>query len=111
MRTQVNWSATRGSKDSTANCESSILNSSTHMADVRVAVHLPYLLLLPSGEYPVPGVGSSVYVHETLAPAIEEASEAKTVASIGFAAEEGGDPETLARIRHQQADRLLRRPN
>ena len=34
------------------------------MAIVRVAIHLPYLLLLPSGEYPTPSEGGGVRLRE-----------------------------------------------
>jgi hypothetical protein len=41
------------------------------MANVRVSIHLPYLLLLPAGEYPTPGEGGSVQLQEIVASALE----------------------------------------
>jgi hypothetical protein len=37
------------------------------MPRVRVSINLPYLLLLPAGEYMTPGIGGSVYIEERAA--------------------------------------------
>jgi hypothetical protein len=81
------------------------------MPNVVVSIDLPYLLLLPAGEYPTPGEGGSVRLEETSAPVVGGGAEAKTVASTTFVAHDETDAITLTRMRHQQADRLLRRVN
>src|ERR1017187_3950344 len=81
------------------------------MANVLVSIDLPYLLLLPTGEYPTPGEGGSVRLDEKLARATDGASETVTVASMTFGSGDCVGAETLARARHQQADRLFRRVN
>lgn len=79
------------------------------MANVRVSIDLPYLLLLPEGEYLTPAEGGSVELKET--PDAAGAAKLKTVAEMVFVAEDGTDAGVLTRTRHQQADRLLRRVN
>ena len=81
------------------------------MANVRVSIDLPYLLLLPAGEYPTLGEGGSLQLQETLTPALEGATAPRTIASMVFVADDGTDAQALTRTRHQQADRLLRRVN
>jgi hypothetical protein len=61
------------------------------MVNVRVSIDLPYLLLLPVGEYPTPGEGGSVQLQEISATDTEEITEPKTMASTVFVANDGID--------------------
>jgi hypothetical protein len=81
------------------------------MANVRISIHLPYLLVLPSGEYPTPGVGGSVCLDDGLVTNPDGANEARTEASSVFEAPEVDDAEKRERQRQAEAACLLRRVN
>jgi len=78
------------------------------MANVRISIHLPYLLVLPPGEYPVPGVGGLVRLDDGSVTKPDGTSEARTAASAVFDAPDADDAETQERQRQAEADRLLR---
>jgi hypothetical protein len=75
------------------------------MSSIRVKIDLPYLLLLPPGNYVGSGAEGSILIEEAVAPG---AAAAHTAASLVFGVAEGADHEQQ---RHAQADRLLRRVN
>ncbi len=81
------------------------------MATVRISIHLPYLLVLPPGEYPTPGVGGLVRLGDGSFTNPDGTSEARTEVSAVFDAPEVDDAETRERQRQAEADRLLRRVN
>lgn len=55
------------------------------MPDVRVTTHLPYLLLLPAGDYPTPAVGGNVRLREVGIPSLAGGpGEWRTEASATF---------------------------
>ena len=56
------------------------------MPDVRVAINLPYLLLLPVAEYPTPAAGGKVQLREVSVPSTTGGpGECGTEASAVFA--------------------------
>ena len=81
------------------------------MATVRISIHLPYLLVLPPGEYPTPGLGGLVRMADGSVINLDGTSEARTEASALFDAPDADDAETQERQRQAEADRLLRRVN
>ena len=81
------------------------------MAPVRISIHLPYLLILPPGEYPTPGVGGSVRLADGSVTNLDGTIEARTEASAVFDASGADDIEAQERQRQAEADRLLRRVN
>lgn len=81
------------------------------MPAVRISIHLPYLLLLPPGAYPTPGVGGLVRLAERSAVSADGSQEGRTEASATFEAPDSDDPEVQERQRRGEADRLLRRVN
>ena len=81
------------------------------MATVRISIHLPYLLVLPPGEYPVPGVGGLVRLDDGSVTKQDGTREARTEVSAVFDAPDTDDAETRERQRQAEADRLLRRVN
>lgn len=78
------------------------------MPNVRVTINLPYLLILPPGEYPTPGEGGIVHLSEVSVPASNGTDMRQTQASGIF---DASDTEPQQRQRGFQADRLLRRVN
>lgn len=81
------------------------------MATVRISIHLPYLLALPPGEYPTPGVGGILRLADGSVTSSDGTTEARTEASAIFDARDGDDAEAQERQRRAEADRLLRRIN
>jgi len=81
------------------------------MATVRISIHLPYLLVLPPGEYPTPGVGGSVRLADGSVTNLDGTIEARTEAVAVFDAPDADDAEAQERQRQAEADRLLRRVN
>jgi hypothetical protein len=81
------------------------------MPTVRISIHLPYLLVLPPGEYPTPGVGGLVRLAEGSVIKANETVEARTEASALFDAPDAAEAESQERQRQAEADRLLRRVN
>jgi hypothetical protein len=78
------------------------------MSIVRVTIYLPYLLLLPPGEYPTPGEGGGVELLEVSAQGRDGTELRQTQASGIF---DGSDNQPRQRRRGVEADRLLRRVN
>jgi hypothetical protein len=81
------------------------------MPTVRITIHLPYLLLVPPGEYHTPLVGGSVNLAEVPVSGSDATSEARTDAWALFDVFEGGEAKAQERQRRAEADRLLRRVN
>ena len=81
------------------------------MANVRISIHLPYLVVLPPGEYPTPGVGGSVCLADGLVTNPNGASEARSEVSSVFDPSDAAGSDTQARKRQSEADLLLRRVN
>jgi hypothetical protein len=81
------------------------------MPAVRILIHLPYLLVLPPGEYQTPGVGGSMRLAETTVNNAAEAAEVRTEVSALFDASDTDDYDTRERRCQTEADRLLRRIN
>ncbi|HVA51157.1 MAG TPA: hypothetical protein VNH11_32750 [Pirellulales bacterium] len=81
------------------------------MPEVRVAVRLPYLLLLPDGEYATPAVGGSIRLREqSELHQANEPEELRTEVSALFVC--GSEQEdAVKQIRAVQAERLLRQTN
>jgi hypothetical protein len=78
------------------------------MPIVRVTINLPYLLILPPGEYPTPGEGGIVHLAEVSVPASDGTDMRQTQVAGIF---DASDTEPQQRQRGSQADRLLRRVN
>jgi len=78
------------------------------MPIVRVTIDLPYLLILPPGEYPTPGEGGIVHLFEVSVPVSNGTDVRQTQASGVF---DASDNEPRQRRRGSEADRLLRRVN
>lgn len=82
------------------------------MPEVRIASHLPYLLLLPGGEYPTPAVGGSIWLREVgIRSPTGGPGELRTEVSTVFLVEAPLDGEALKQRSAIEADRLLRRTN
>src|SRR5271170_3916385 len=81
------------------------------MATVRTSIHLPYLLALPPGEYPTPGVGRSLRLNDGSVTHVDGTVESRTEASMLFDAPNADNAEAQERQREVEADRLLRRVN
>ena len=81
------------------------------MATVRTSIHLPYLLALPPGEYPTPGVGGSLRLADGSVTNVDGTVEGRTEASTLFDARDADNAEAQERQREVEADRLLRRVN
>ena len=81
------------------------------MGTVCISIHLPYLLVLPPGEYPTPGVGGFVRLAEGSVTNVDGTVEARTEASALFDASDTDDAETRERQSQAEVDRLLRRVN
>jgi hypothetical protein len=82
------------------------------MPGVIVAINLPYLLLLPAGDYPTPGVGGSVHLREAGIPsATGGPGEWRTEASAAFSPSSPLSDDDAKQLRVTESDRLLRRVN
>ncbi len=82
------------------------------MPDVRVAIHLPYLLLLPDGDYPTPAAGGTISLREVGTPSVTSGPiELRTESSTLFPLPTSLDDERAKQLRVAEADRLLRRTN
>lgn len=81
------------------------------MATVRISIHLRYLLILPPGEYPTPGVGGIVRLTDGSLRNLDGTIESRTEASAVFEAPNADDADAQERQRQAEADRLLRRVN
>ncbi|MGH7140432.1 MAG: hypothetical protein ACREHD_32255 [Pirellulales bacterium] len=82
------------------------------MPDVRVAIRVPYLLLLPDDDYQTPAVGGSILAREIIARDPSTGREAaRTELSAVFACPWDSGDERAKQICVAQADGLLRRTN
>jgi len=81
------------------------------MATVRISIQLPYLLVLPPGEYPTPSVGGVVRLADGSVTNLDGTVEARTDASALFDPPDVDDAEAQERRRQAEADRVLRRVN
>jgi hypothetical protein len=82
------------------------------MPDVRVSINLPYLLLLPAGDYPTPSVGGTIQLRETGIPSTTGGpGEWRTEASTVFVPPAPLTEDEAKQLRVTEADRLLRRVN
>jgi hypothetical protein len=80
------------------------------MPTVRVSIHLPYLLLLPPGDYPTGREGGSIRLMEAPAALADGGVETRTGISATFEAADEAGPNVQSQ-RVKQADRLLRHVN
>ncbi len=77
------------------------------MVRVRITIHLPYLLVLPAGEYPTPAEGGSVHLSEIAV----ETQAARTIAFGLFPTSADPEADDTTKLRVSESTRLLRRVN
>ena len=81
------------------------------MANVRISIDLLYFLALPSGEYATPAEGGAIFLQGGPARVIAGSHQQTTVVSMLFVSEDATDSDSLAKLRHIQVGRLMRRVN